>query len=148
MGQEPCSLNQRSRRDRRRLTPAMASFRLLVLDFVRDYIERQGASPSYGEIAAGLDSNREYVRNAVRSLVRDKLLLQGNSPRSLAMPSQRDAAIRALEGLGFRIDEDARTITKPLTDPPLLPPAALTYPIREHGREDDDGKISGKQGDR
>jgi len=105
----------------------MASFRLLVLDFVRGYLGENGASPSYGEIAGGLDSSRNQVKVAVKSLVRDRLLLQGDGPRSLALPSDRDAAIRALEGLGFRIDEQARTIAQPITDPPLLPPATLDY---------------------
>lgn len=111
----------------RRLTPAMASFRLLVLDFVRTYIAEQGASPSYGEIAAGLDCSRTQVKRAVKSLVRDKLLLQGDRARSLAIPEAKDEAIRALVGLGYRIDENSRTIAEPVTDPPLLPPPSLTY---------------------
>ena len=124
MGHQPTRTIERPRR---KLTPAMASFRLLVLDFVRAYFRENGASPSYGEIAGGLESSRNQVKVAVKSLVRDRLLLQGERPRSLALPSERDAAIRALEGLGFRVDEDARTITQPITDPPLLPPATLDY---------------------
>ena len=53
----------------------MASFRLLVLDFVRAYLRENGASPSYGEIAGELDSSRNQVKVAVKSLMRDRLLL-------------------------------------------------------------------------
>ena len=57
------------------------------------------------------------------------------------MPTQHDAAIRALVGLGYRIDETARTIAEPVTDPPLLPTSALTYPHlvdseKEHGADE------------
>ena len=129
MGYEPPTPTARAEeQQRRRLTPAMASFRLLVLDFVRNYLERNGASPSYGEIGAGLDCSRTQVKRAVKSLVRDQLLLQGDTPRSLALPTERDRALRALRGLGFRVDEAARTIAAPVADPPLLPPAALRYP--------------------
>ena len=37
-----------------------------MLAFIRDYLGRTGLSPSYGEIAAGLDSNRNRVRNRRR----------------------------------------------------------------------------------
>lgn len=148
MGHQPTRTIERPRR---KLTPAMASFRLLVLDFVRVYFRENGASPSYGEIAGGLESSRNQVKMAVRSLVRDRLLLQGDGPRSLALPSDRDAAIRALEGLGFRIDEHARTIAQPITDPPLLPPATLDYvpevdSDQEHGERGQGEGTGGEEG--
>ena len=149
MGQEPATFEARAtERPRRRLTPAMASFRLLVLDFGREYLTLHGASPSYGEIAAGLDHNREMVRKAVRSLVRDRLLLQGDRPRSLAMPDVEDEAIRALLGLGYRIDEKARVLRQPVTDPPLLPPASLTYPPLVEGEKEHGADGQGEAGKR
>ncbi|MEL7783769.1 hypothetical protein AAG607_12155 [Citromicrobium bathyomarinum] len=124
----------------------MASFRLLVLDFVREYLTLNGASPSYAEIAAGLECSRTRVKHAIRSLVRDRLLLQGDTPRSLAMPTERDAAIRALVGLGYRVDTDARTIAEPVTDPPLLPTSSLTYPRDGHSEDERNGDGQGKAG--
>lgn len=132
-----------------RLSPDMASFRLLVLGFVRDYIGRLGESPSYGEIAARLNSNRSRVRRAVKSLAADELLLRSPGARGLALPSLRDAAIRQLRDLGFTVDVDFSSIRPPggpVTNPPLLPPAELTYPKQtKHG--DGDGG-SGAAGNR
>lgn len=126
-----------------RLSPDMASFRLLVLGFVRDYIGRLGESPSYGEIAARLNSNRTRVRRAVKSLAQDELLLRSPGARGLALPSTRDNAIRQLRELGFTVDTDFSSIRPPggpVTNPPLLPPAELTYPKRS---TDGDGDGSG-----
>ena len=91
----------------------MASFRLLVLGFVRDYIGLMGASPSYGEIAAELYSNRKRVMKAVRSLERDALLIRAPGPRGLRLPSLRDAALRQLRDAGYFIDEDLKVAVPP-----------------------------------
>lgn len=91
-----------------RLAPEMVSLRLLVLAFVKGYIGRWGASPSYGEIAEACGTNRTRVKKAVRSLQGDGLLLRLNRPgsanaRALALPAQRDAAAQLLTGLGYRV---------------------------------------------
>lgn len=91
----------------------MASFRLLVLGFVRDYIGLMGASPSYGEIAARLDSNRKRVMKAVRSLEREGLLIRAPGQRGLRLPSLREAAIRQLRDAGYFIDEEAKVALPP-----------------------------------
>lgn len=95
------------------LVPDMASFRLLVLGFVRDYIGLMGASPSYGEVAAKLGSNRKRVMKAVQSLEREGLLIRTPGARGLRLPSLRDAAIRQLRDLGYIIDEDAKLALPP-----------------------------------
>lgn len=118
-----------------RLKPEMASWRLLVLAFVRDYLQRWGHSPSYGEIAAALESNRTRVRKAVRSLERDGLILRVPGPRGLSLPTVRDEAIRQLRNLGWTVDEDCSHAAGPVTDPPLLPPASLTYDPDHSGEE-------------
>lgn len=113
-----------------RLTPEMASFRLLVLGVVRDYLAAHHGSPSYGEISAALDSGRTRVKKAVKALVADGLLLQGDGPRSLSLPTARDDALRQLCALGFTVDHAALRIIPPDqagTDRPLLPPPALDY---------------------
>ncbi|MDG6079770.1 GntR family transcriptional regulator [Erythrobacter litoralis] len=134
-----------------RLTAEMASFRLLVLAFVRDYLAEMGESPSYGEIAAGLDSNRTRVRKAVKSLAADGLLLRrAGKSRGLSLPSIRQEAIRQLRELGWTVDEDNLSAAEPVTKPPLLPPPALDYvppglPLSQDGdRNDETSHRAGK----
>lgn len=122
-----------------RLTPTMASFRLLVLAFVREYIGLTGHSPSYGEIAAKLNSNRTRVRKAVKSLSEEGLLLRTPGPRGLTLPSMRQEAIRQLRQLGWQIDEDNLHAEPGVTNRALLPPAALTYPSQDTGKEGANG---------
>ncbi len=106
-----------------RLSPEMASFRALVLAFVTRYLSEWGQSPSYGEIAAGLDSNRFRVKRAVVSLERAGLLIRGPSPRGLMLPDAITEAQRTLERAGLL------PAAVPLrTNQTLLPPAVLDYP--------------------
>lgn len=84
-----------------RLCPEMASFRALVLDFVRDYIARWGQSPSYGEIAAGLASNRTRVKRALRSLELAGLLLRRPGTRGISLPGDIEQARLTLERAGL-----------------------------------------------
>lgn len=107
-----------------RLTPDMASYRGHVLAFIRQYWDEWGQSPSYGEIVGALGGNRNRVKAAVLSLVRDRLILRTPGPRGLRLPDQCEAAIRLLEELGFDIDPDARAVTNPT----LLRKPELTYP--------------------
>lgn len=111
-----------------RLCPEMASFRALVLDFVRDYIARWGQSPSYGEIAAGLASNRTRVKRALRSLELAGLLLRTPGTRGLALPDDIERARLTLERAGLLAPGHGL----PVTNPTLLPPAALDYPATGH----------------
>ena len=116
-----------------RLSATMASQRLLVLDYVRDYLTRWGASPSYGEIGAHLGIDRTIVRRALRSLERDGLVLRTPGPRGLALPGAEADAIRKLRAMGWTIDAAAARVTKET----LLPPAALDYiePSAEGGTD-------------
>lgn len=104
--------------DPRKLSPEMASFRALVLAFVRSYLTEWGQSPSYGEIAAGTGSNRTRVKRAVVSLERAGLLLRTPGTRGLALPDEIERARLTLERAGLL----------PVTNPTLLPPPALDYP--------------------
>lgn len=128
MGRSP---DDRTKKVPAKLTAEMASFRLLVLAFIRDYWDEVGASPSYGEIAAGLESNRDRVRKAVKSLARDGLVLRTPGPRGIKLPSVLEESVRQLRELGWQVDEDLREARSPVTNPPLLPSAALTYPARD-----------------
>lgn len=104
-----------------RLTPAMASLRLLVLRFIREYLSDWGASPSYGEIAAALDTNRTRVRKAVKSLAEEGLLLRTPGPRGLALPDNLAEAVRLLKALGYAVDTAAFRVThSPLQDETVL----------------------------
>lgn len=118
------------------LAPEMASFKLLVLGFIRDYIGLMGASPSYGEIAARFHSNRKRVMKAVLSLEREGLLIRTRGQRGLRLPSLRDAAIRQLRDQGWVLDEEAKTgalpsgwldASVPVTKRGLLTMPALDY---------------------
>ena len=111
-----------------RLRPEMASFRLLVLGFVRDYLDRHRVSPSQGEIRNGLRTTRTRVRDALRSLEKDGLIIRTPGKRGLSLPSLRDEAIRRLREMGFAVDEDIMQITRPRgPNSTLLPPASLDY---------------------
>jgi hypothetical protein len=123
----------------RRLSPAMASFRLLVLSFVTEYILEHRDSPSYGEIAARLDSNRTRVKHAVRSLVADGKLVRIPGPRGLRLPSLRHEVLRQLRELGCLVDEDV--LFAPVTNPTLPPRPLFDYPERgSNGGTDEDGQ--------
>lgn len=71
-----------------RLKPEMASFRLKVLGFVRAYLAEHGGSPSYGEIAAALQSNRQRVKKSVHRLVNAGQLTRRPGHRGLGLPDQ------------------------------------------------------------
>ena len=113
-----------------RLSPEMASFRALVLVFVTSYIHTWGQSPSYGEIAAGTNSNRTRVKRAVVSLERKGLLLRAGGVRGLSLPDEIAQARLTLERAGLLPSGSAAVGRKepPVTKPTLLPPAALDYP--------------------
>lgn len=111
----------------RRLSPAMASFRALVLGFVRGYLTEWGQSPSYGEIAAGLGSNRTRVKRAVVSLEKAGLLLRTPGTRGLALPDEIERARLTLERAGMLPAPPGPSVTNRT----LLPPPALDYPARD-----------------
>lgn len=130
--------------DAARLSPEMASFRALVLDFVKGYIDRWEQSPSYGEIAAGTGSNRTRVKRAVVSLERAGLLLRSPGTRGLALPDEIERARLTLARAGLLPGEGTRRPAGPqggadtpsptagVTNPTLLPPPALDYPAGRH----------------
>ena len=107
-----------------RLSATMASQRLLVLDFVRNYFARWHGSPSLGEIANALQIDRMKVKRAIRSLAADGMLHHKPGPRGLALPDAEAEALRQLRAIGWIIDEQVGHVTKST----LLPPAALDYP--------------------
>lgn len=116
-----------------RLTPGMVSRRLLVLAFVRSYIEQWGASPSYGEIAAGVGVNRARAYQLVRKLVSSGQLLRRPGPRGLTLPDTRDEAVRALRELNWTVDEDLGQALAPYTHSRLIAAPPLTYPHGDAG---------------
>lgn len=135
-----------------RLAPEMASFRLLVLAFVRDYIGQWQQSPSQGEIANATGSSRTSVRRAVKSLASDGLLLRTPGHRGLKLPSMREEALRQLRELGWLVDEDLMRVGRPGANPTLLPPAVLDYPAPRtdpppsRGAGDNDGEQADAKG--
>lgn len=134
-----------------RLRPDMASFRLLVLAFLRDYIGRYQLSPSQGEIVNALDCSRTRVRNALRSLAKDQLIILGKGQRSISLPSMRDEAIRQLRAEGWVVDEDLRfagpnsplPAEPELTYPEIGPPLSQDGDTHDTSRHDPDRKGTG-----
>lgn len=117
--------------DARRLKPEMSSFRLLVLSFVRDYWAENGGSPSYGEIANALDTNRMRVKRAVLALAEDGELIRTPGARGLRLPDQHEDALNRLRELGYAIDPEQKVVTfpgQPVTKPTLPVPPELDYP--------------------
>ncbi|MEM6907191.1 MAG: hypothetical protein AAF494_00810 [Pseudomonadota bacterium] len=112
---------------RSHLSPDMACFRALVLAFVRDYLAQWALSPSYGEIAAGLNSNKNRVKQAVRSLAQDGLLVRVPGPRGLRMPGELEAARRVLREHGLAHEAERVATNRAGPDHTLLPPPALDY---------------------
>ena len=116
-----------------RQRPEMASLKLLVLKFVQQYIVQWQGSPSLGEIASALATNRTRVRRAVRRLELDGSLVRVPGPRGLSLPDDEPVALRQLRARGWTINPDDRTATPPanapksVTNQPLLPPAELDY---------------------
>lgn len=106
-----------------RLRPDMASFRLLVLDFVGAYLTKWGQGPSYSEIANHLQADRYRVRWAVKRLVKQGRLVQQPGPRGLSMPDACSAAARVLAEHGWAIDMPAKSAT----NAPLPGTAVLDY---------------------
>ncbi|WP_275230908.1 LexA family protein [Novosphingobium album (ex Liu et al. 2023)] len=118
----------------------MASRRLLLLAFVRDYIARWGESPSHGEIASGLGISRTRARQLIKALVRSGQLLHRPGPRGLSLPAQRDEAVRRLRDLGWKVDEDlARASPEspaaPCAKTSLPGPIVLDYVPRDGGAD-------------
>jgi DNA-binding transcriptional MocR family regulator len=127
-----------------RLSATMVSQRLLVLDFIRQYIGRWSQSPSQGEIARALDIDGSKVRRAIRSLARDGLILRRPGTRGLMLPETEAEAIRQLRALGWTVDPSGETALKAT----LLPPAALDYAEDADEGAPDDGTGDGPGGPR
>lgn len=129
-GASPAKLQDEERAPELRQRPDMASMRLLVLKFVRVYIQRWSGSPSQGEIAAALDISRTRAKRALRSLARDGMILLTEGPRGISLPDDEQAAIDQLRRLGWEIDKRGHVIrlSDDGTKKTLLPPAELDYP--------------------
>lgn len=104
--------------DAPRLTPAMGSRALLVLDFIRQYVARWGHPPSQREIANGLEVCRGTVRGALRRLHRDGLLASYSGERGIVLADELAQARALLERSGFAVAPAGEV---------LLPPPALDY---------------------
>jgi len=114
-----------------RLAPDMASRRLQVLAFVRVYITRWGEGPSYGEIAQAVGTNRERVKDVVRQLIAQGLLLRAPGMRGLVLPDRRDDALRLLRELGWTVEPSESRVIPPtgqaVTNPALQALDVLDY---------------------
>lgn len=132
-----------------RQRPEMASLKLLVLKFVRQYIADWHGSPSLGEIAHATGTNRTRVKRAVCKLAAEGQLLRVPGPRGLSLPDEEPLAMRQLLARGWTIDADRRVAMPPastgksVTNEPLPPVAELDYP---YGQDRDRGNSDGGAG--
>ena len=132
-----------------RLTPTQASRKQAAMAFIREALATRG-SPSYGEIAAALDIDRDRARDIVRSLVREGRIVRApGAQRGISLPDHQVSvadAIAALRAQGWAVDQDAERlgelpVTIP-TNPPLPVLPALAH-FREAGSEDADAGPGG-----
>ena len=114
-----------------RLRPEMASFRLLVLDFVERYIAGHHASPSQYEIARALDVSRHRVRQAILRLEREERLIRTPGERGLPLPSERQEMIRRLREMGVEVYDDA-SADRPIRSLPGEPELTYPEPVPDH----------------
>lgn len=89
-----------------RLKPSMASRKLLVLAFVRSFIERWGGSPSIREISEGTGASFTRVQAILCALEKDKLIVRRKGARGIMLPDRLADAVRELRAAGYVIDED------------------------------------------
>jgi DNA-binding MarR family transcriptional regulator len=89
-----------------RLTSSMASRKLLVLAFVRAFIERWQGSPSIGEIAEAVGASRGRVHAVLCALEKDKLIVRRKGARGIMLPDRLSEAVRELRAAGYIVDED------------------------------------------
>jgi hypothetical protein len=111
-----------------RLSPAMSSRRLQVLDFIRAYIAKHNEAPSLLETARGCGISKTRAHKLVRELIRQGHLMRRQGMRGLMLPSAIEEAKRQLREAGYRIDEDfGADATPPCTKSRLLPLPPLDY---------------------
>jgi DNA-binding MarR family transcriptional regulator len=84
----------------------MVSVRLRALAFVHDYIGQWRNSPSLGEIAAAIGTDRTMAHRAVKSLVASGLLNKTPGVRGISLPDQEQEALRILARAGWAISPD------------------------------------------
>ncbi len=124
------------------LHPEMTSFRLQLLAFIRGYIGEWQRSPSYGEMAAALDVSRDRIKKSVKSLARDGLLLRTPGPRGLALPEQREEALKLLAELGWQVNPVEMTVGQAASLYPLGDRPPLDY-VSGHGQEQGGAEAQG-----
>jgi len=89
-----------------RLSPTSSNLKRLTLEFIKRYWAEFGSSPSYGEIAAELGTNRERVRVIVQQLGRAGEVVLTGGARGILLPDLADRfsesdALRRLRELGW-----------------------------------------------
>lgn len=120
-----------------RIAATASSRRLHALSFIKSYWAEHGGSPSFGEIAAALRSDRPTVSRIVQSLDRSGDIIRASgSRRGILLPDKLDQvttadALLILRRRGWSINGEAGSAivmssvvsVPPVTSPQLeLPP--------------------------
>lgn len=109
-----------------RLAPEMASRKLQVLDFIRQFYAHHGIGPSLSEIAAAIGTNRSRVQDAIRKLAHEgRVHRVAGKARGVRPADTREMALRLLEEEGWLVNGGRLELVPP--PPPLID-------LDEHGR--------------
>lgn len=136
------------------LSPTRASRKQAALEFIKRHFAERGASPSFGEIAAALDTNTSRVSAIVHQLARDgQILFTPGKHRGIAMPDpamqiSRGDLLLALRQAGFIVDDDVLKAVPP-APPTVTNPSLPLIPELDHipdveiggGQNDGDGEM-------
>jgi SOS-response transcriptional repressor LexA len=100
-----------------RLSPAMVSRKLQVLDFILKFYRARGQGPSLGEIANGVGTSKTRVQAHVRKLHAEGLIHRTpGAHRSLRPLTQQEDALRQLRENGWVVNAELRELSGPVLD--------------------------------
>jgi len=123
------------------LTPEMNSRKLQVLGFIKRYYLANGASPTQGEIALGLDVSKTRIQALIRQLDREKLIKRVRGRKRGIMLADGAKQVSAIDALlmlkleGWSVNPGRlELVPPPLSFPSLpLPPQLDHIPDVEFG---------------
>ncbi|NWK96530.1 hypothetical protein DM806_12835 [Sphingobium lactosutens] len=102
-----------------RLAPEMASRKLQVLDFIRQFYAHHGVGPSLSEIAAAVGTNRSRVQDAIRKLAREgRIHRVPSQTRGIRPAETQEEALRLLQNEGWEVNRGRLQLVAP--PPPLV----------------------------
>lgn len=125
-------------------TPTMVSRKVAALEFIKRYIVEWGVSPSIGEIANALGTNRSRISQILHQLASEgSIVRKTGERRNITLPDKVVEAVQLLRRAGYKVNGDAKELVGPhgfiVTNPtlPLLPELDHIPDIEIGGLSDD-----------